>query len=66
MTAERHMVTIETEKTGAIMMMPEQFDLLLQCAQVGLDGLCDIKPSQKSDADALWNMVTRAAANHAA
>lgn len=39
MTArERHMVTIETERTGAITLTPEQFDLLMECALVGLDG----------------------------
>lgn len=36
--AERHMVCIKTEKTGRIEMTPEQFDMLLECALVGLDG----------------------------
>lgn len=35
-TPERHMVFIETEKTGLIDMTPEQFDMLLECALVGL------------------------------
>lgn len=48
MTAERHMVVIETEKTGRIELTPRQFDMLLQCAIVGLDG----GPFEGEEADA--------------
>ena len=58
--AERHMVFIETEKTGRFDMTPEQFDMLLECALVGLDGY----PHESAAADELHTMLTRAYARH--
>jgi hypothetical protein len=51
---ERHMVTIETERTGRIVMTPDQFDLLMEAAIVGLDGY---EGPRQDDADALWDMI---------
>lgn len=35
---EFHMVVIETEKTGRVELTPEQFDLLMGAALIGLEG----------------------------
>ena len=61
--AERHMVIIETERTGQLTLTPEQFDLLLSAALVGLDGY---EGPQEKDADALWNMLSAAEMAHSA
>jgi hypothetical protein len=61
MTAERHMVKIETERTGKIALTPDQFDLLLTCALIGLDGAEEMHPG----ADALWEIVNHAYERHA-
>ena len=57
---ERHMVTIETERTGKITLTPAQFDMLLDAASVGLDGM----PEGLSEADALWKVVEEAKIKH--
>ena len=61
-TPERHMVFIETEKTGRIDMTPEQFDMLLECALVGLrdKNVADV------EANELRIKLTRALARHTA
>jgi hypothetical protein len=61
-TPERHMVFIETEKTGRIDMTPEQFDILLECALVGLDGY----PHESNAADDLHAKLHKALARHTA
>jgi len=57
---ERHMVTIETERTGKITLTPAQFDMLLDAASVGLDGM----PDELPEADALWEIVEDARIKH--
>ncbi len=65
MTTSLHTVTIETEKTGQITLTPQEFDMLLMSAMVGLEGhpfegeLSDI-------ADGLFEKVERAAKAHSA
>jgi len=61
MTAERHTVTIETERTGQMVLTPAQFDLLMDAALVGLDGY---EGPQEADADTLYDMLTSAAVKH--
>ena len=61
--AERHMVFIETEKTGRFDMTPEQFDMLLECALVGLDG-APYEGDRAKAADELHAMLNRAYALH--
>lgn len=63
MTAERHTVVIETERTGQLVLTPAQFDLLLAAALVGLDGY---PGPQQDDADILHDMLTAADKSHSA
>lgn len=65
MTAERHMVTIETERTGRIELTPDQFDILLECAMIGLDG-APYEGDQASDADAVHAKIMVAYDQHTA
>lgn len=65
MSAERHMVVIETERTGRIELTPEQFDMLLECAIVGLDG-APYEGKESDDADRLHGIISRAASAHLA
>ena len=62
MTAERHMVIIHTERTGTITLTPEQFDMLLASAEVGLEGA----PFEGPDVEDLWSKITAASKAHAA
>ena len=63
MTAERHMVTITTERTGQITLTPAQFDMLLMAASVGLDGY---EGPGEDIADELFAIVNKAMMDHAA
>lgn len=60
--AERHMVIIETEKTGRIELTPNQFDLFLAAALVGLDGFEEDWP----EADRLYEIIAKAEKAHTA
>jgi len=57
---ERHMITIETERTGKITLTPAQFDMLLDAASVGLDGM----PEEMAEADRLWEIIEEARIKH--
>jgi len=61
MNAERHTVTIETERTGQLVLTPAQFDLLMEAALVGLAAY---EGPQEADADTLHDMLTASAAKH--
>ena len=63
--AERHMVTIETERTGKITLTPAQFDLMLEAAIVGLEGYPDDGPETEKY-DVMFNTITNALAAHTA
>lgn len=60
-TSERHIVVIETERTGRMELTPDQFDLLLQAALVGLDGY---EGPNETDADVLWEKLSAAETAH--
>lgn len=62
-TAERHMVTIETERTGRIELTPQEFDMLLASASVGLEG-APFEGEESRVADDLFKKVERAAKLH--
>ena len=56
MMGEKHMVIIETEKSGKMEFTPDQFEMFLQCAVVG----AEVCPVENDDIDKIYDMVNRA------
>jgi hypothetical protein len=57
--AERSIVIIEADHLARTEFTPDDFDFLLDCAEVGLEGAPEVFSSDRERADRVWALVQR-------